>query len=103
MNMWVTTWGVLARSALVLVALGVLSRSSSADEPAPEAKPVVLPSRSFVERMYWVGEGNTLVFGGNLKAGEPGWSVEARRFDDKRTLRLQCVGDASWFAASSDG
>lgn len=100
----VTMWrGALARLVLVLVACGFFSRSTSADEPAPEAKPVVLPSRSFVERMYWVGEGKTLVFGGNLQASEPGWSVEARRFDENRTIRLPGVGDANLFAASSDG
>ncbi len=97
--------GPLGRSALLLalVAVGPLSPSASADRPAPEPKPVVLPSRSQVERLDWVGDGNALVFGGELKAGEPGLGVEVRLFDQDRTVRLPRVGDAPFFAAFRDG
>ena len=88
---------------LVLVAFGVLPLSASGDKPAPEVKPVVLPSRSLVEMMYWVGEGKTLVFGGHVKPDEPDRCAEARLFDQDRTIRLPAIGESSAFAASPDG
>jgi hypothetical protein len=73
------------------------------DKVEAESDPVCLKSFYHIENLYWIADGNAMVFGGVREPGTPGWGSEMWLSDKDRIRRLPGAGDALGYVPTRDG